>query len=392
MSVYEPIYIVEIDGKLLPEDISDKVESFTYEDHEDKLDELTLDIVDVDLVYVDHPMLQEGCEVKARWGYIGNLSNMRVCTIKEISYDFGTDGVPRITIIAYDKGHKLTGRAARTCWSNKKLEDVVGDIASKHNLKPVVDIPGDYDREFLSQGGKNDFEFLKGLAAEMGCKTWVENDELHFAPNRTTGNATHTFDYRRDGEGLLKSFSVTSNAEKGKGTGAETEVSGIDPIKKQPFEETYTSQEESVTMNLVSGRELNETPHQARHDETGLTKATPSHTKAEAKNEAKGRVRTEGMETIEGRATVIGIPHLMAKDTIRIEGIGQKLSGLWRAKSVRHQISDAGYECEVNAVRGDSNAGTKQLSQGGKTPANNEQKSAEANRSMTPVTKEVDLT
>lgn len=364
--VYEPIRIVEIDGVNLPEDISDNVESFTYEDHEDKMDELTLVVYDEKLAYCDHPMLQEGREVRARWGYIGRLSEVRTCTIKEIDYDFTEDGTAMIHLTAYDKGHKLTGRSSRKCWSNAKVETVVNDIAEKHNLTPVVDIPNDFDREFFSQGGENDFVFLKKLAAEMGCKMWVQNEELHFQRNEASGDASHVFHYRVDATGTLKSVSIKSNAEKGKGTGRETEVAGIDPIKKKPFQETATAKEDDVTINLGDGRERNETPHRKLHDETGLSKATPSHTPTEAKQEAKGRVKSEGMGTVEANAVIIGTPDLKAKQIIRIEGISKKFSGLWRVKSVRHMITSGGYECELEIARSDSNAGSSKLSEGGK--------------------------
>lgn len=353
-SVYEPIRIIEIDGKTLPQDISDKVEQFSYEDHEDKLDELKLTIVDAPIELCDHPMLQEGKDVRARWGYIGNLSEMRTCTIKEINYSFPEDGMPRIDIVAFGKGHKLTGRSARTCWNNKKLESVVSDIAKKHNFTPVIDIPGDSTREFVSQGGKNDMEFLCGLAEEMGCKMWVKNDELHFEPNLTASPAL-TFRYREESLGSLISFSVTTNAEKGKGTGLETEKAGIDPLTKKPFQETATARDEGITIKLDTVRKEQETPPAPRHDESGNAKPTPSHTRQEAKQEARGKVQTSGMGTVEGQAEIIGNPHIKAKDSIRIENISKKLSGVWRVKKVTHSFADDKYTCSLEVVRSDTN-------------------------------------
>lgn len=355
MNVYEPIRIIEIDGAVLPTDISDNVESFSYEDHEDKLDELRITIVDPTLELCDHPMLQEGQEIRARWGYIGNLSEMRVCTIKEIEYNFPQDGTPRISISAFDKGHKLTGRSARTCWSNKKLEDIVSDIAKKHNFTPVIEIPSDSKREFVSQGGKNDMEFLRGLASDMGCKVWVKNDELHFEPYRIN-TPTQTYIYGIEQEGTLLSFNVTVNAEKDKGTGLETEVSGIDPITKKPFKETTTATKEGYAVNMQNGRVEKETPPAQKHDETGQRKATPSHTKHQAQQEAKGKVQTLGMGAVEGRAEIIGDPHLKAKDSIQLENVSKKLSGVWRVKKVLHSIGKEGYTSSLEIVRNDTNA------------------------------------
>jgi phage protein D len=352
VDTYAPIFIVEIDGKELPEDISQHIEDFSYEDHDEKMDKLCIKIADAAMSFVDHPQLQEGKEIRARWGYLGNISEVRVCTIKEIKYDFSQDGVLRIDIAALDKGHKLTGRSARTCWKDKKVKDIVEDIAKKHGLKPVVDIPGDLTREFVSEGGKNDMVFLKELAQDTGCAMWVQNDELHFSPNKVTGPVMK-FRYREDQDGYLQSFSITSKAEDGKGTGGETETAGIDPLSKKEIKETTDSKKTGVTVNLGDSRKENETPHQAKDDETGRVVPTPAPTQAQAKQEGEGKVTTSGMKAVEATAKTIGLPTLKAKDAITIENIGEKFSGNWRVKKVKHHISRSGYSCDLTLVKSD---------------------------------------
>lgn len=366
VETYAPLYIVEIDGKELAEDISQHIESFTYEDHEDKMDELRLTIAKGDLALVDHPQLQEGKEIRARWGYVGNLSEARTCTIKEIEYTFGEDGVARMEVTALDKGHKLTGRSARTCWNNKQVADVVKDIAKKNNLTPKVDIPEDITQEFISQGGKSDMDFLKELARDMGCSVWVTNDELYFEPNKVN-EPVRTFHWREDKDGYLKSLRITSNAEKGKGTGRGTEVAGLDPLTKKPIKETVSAKGNSNGTVDVSGSSMsevsagggslperrteNETPLQAKHDEAGRVVATPVSTAARARRSGKGKVTSASMQAIEATATAIGLPYLKAKDTVTIENIGKKFSGDWRIKSVRHSISSSGYTCELTLCK-----------------------------------------
>ena len=234
-----PVLFVEIGGRELPEDISSHIENFSYEENEKQMDQLNITITKADLNFVDNPMLQEGKEIRVRWGYLNNLSEIRTCTIKEINYSFGEDGLIRIEISAYDKRHKLTGRASRQCWKDKNLSAIVKDIASKHNFKSVVEIDDDVLYEFLSQGAKNDLVFLKELAEDAGCSIWVVNDELHFKPNKIN-EPVYTFRYREDQDGYLQSFRISSKAEKGKGTGLITESSGIDPIKKELIIEQAT--------------------------------------------------------------------------------------------------------------------------------------------------------
>ena len=241
IETYAPTFIVEIGGQKLPEDISAHIERFAYEENEKKMDELSITITKGDLSYVDHPMLQEGKEIRVRWGYIGNMSDIRTCTIKEINYSFGEDGLICMEITAYDKRHKLTGRASRQCWKDKKLSEIVKDIAAKHNFSAVVEVENEDDLlyEFLSEGAKNDLVFLKELAEDAGCSVWVVNDELHFKPNKIN-EPVYSFRYGEDRDGYLQSFRISSKAEQGKGTGRKTEVSGINPLTKKLINEAAT--------------------------------------------------------------------------------------------------------------------------------------------------------
>ncbi|MDD4061896.1 MAG: hypothetical protein PHW08_14510, partial [Kiritimatiellae bacterium] len=63
MDTYAPVFIVEIDGKELPEDITQRVETFSYEEQDEKMDELKIRVIDEHIQFVDHPQLQPGKEV-----------------------------------------------------------------------------------------------------------------------------------------------------------------------------------------------------------------------------------------------------------------------------------------------------------------------------------------
>ena len=369
MNTYEPIFIVEIAGQKIPEDISSHIEKFSYEENEKKMDELKITITKGDLSLVDNKYLQEGKEIRVRWGYVGNLSEIRTCTIKEISYTFAEEGVSRIEITAYDRRHRLTGRASRSCWNNKKISEIVQDVASKHNLKPSVDVPDDIVYEFISEGAKNDLVFLKELAEDSGCSVWVVNDELHFKPNKIN-EPVYKFRYREDKDGYLRSFKISSKAEEGKGTGRRTEVAGIDPLTKKPIVESATQSTKSSSKTRGSGsagtvsvalgdvplpekRIENETPLSSRADESGRVIPSPVPTKIQARRSAAGKVKTAAMKSIEAEAVTIGLPYLKAKDSITIENIGKKFSGNWRVIKVRHEISSSGYTCNLTLNKND---------------------------------------
>ena len=242
IDTYAPQLIVEIGGKKLPEDISNHIEIFSYEEDEKQMDELRITITKCNLEFVDHPLLQEGKEIRVRWGYLGNLSEVHSCTIKEINYAFGEDGLVRIELTAYDKRHKMTGRASRKCWKGKKVSEIVKDIADKHGFDTAIEVEDDVLYEFLSEGAKNDLKFLKELAEDAGCSVWVEGEKLYFKPNKVQ-EPVYKFTYYKDRDGYLRSFRITSKAESGKGTGRGTVASGIDPLTKESISEKVVAGE-----------------------------------------------------------------------------------------------------------------------------------------------------
>lgn len=352
INIYEPVLYITIENKEVAKDISDDIINFSYEDVTDKMDELRLTILDAEMVHIDDPMLQEGKEIKAKWGYVNNLSEIRTCTIKEIEYDFPDGGDPTITIVAYDKGHNLTGRAARTVWKNKTVADIVKDIAGKHKLKPVVQIPDDPPRAFTSQGGKNDMEFLLKLAAEVGCVLKIKNTELSFAP-ASDGGAVVKFIYRAEPDGYLKNMQIKSDAEQGKGAASETTAPGIDPATGKPFAPKSDASQSKYLVNMKDGSEKRETKRDSKHDETGAVAVSTAETAKEAENAAKRKAGSSVKDAIKADIETIGLPYLCAGMTITIDNIGKKFSGDWKIVSVRHIIDDNGYTCDIEAIKKD---------------------------------------
>ena len=359
MERYAPYFYVEIGGTKLPKDIRDHVTSFEYEDDENKMDMLSLVIEDPEMKLVDEPLLQENKEIRVRWGYLGNMSPMRVCTIKEIDYSFGENRVPRLTLKALDKGHCMTGRASRQCWKNAKVSTVAEDIAKKHGFGTAFEIPDDFPREHIAQGGKNDMTFLRELAAEHGCKVWVENEVLHIEPTKEKAPAMK-FAWGKDRDGYLMNLTIKSNAEKDKGAGIGTETAIIDPkTGKAVTRKDSGTADPDWNVPLTEGQPMVETQQQKKADEAGAITQTAAGTPQQAQQASKARVARASRQAVKATAQTIGIPALKAKTTVTIENIGKKFSGLWRVTKVRHSITASGYQCSLELTKGGISAANK---------------------------------
>lgn len=113
---------------------------------------------------------------------------------------------------------------------------------------------------------------------------------------------------------------------------------------------------------IMAQTNANETPLNANPDETGAVISTPATNKTQAKNSAKGKVKTSAMTAIEAEAETIGLPYLKARETITIENIGKKFSGEWRITKVRHEISSSGYTCSLSLAKNNFSGGKKNTS------------------------------
>ena len=154
MALTAPVVLLEIEGQRLPLDVTGNLVAFTYEDHEKELDLLEITLADPYLQLIDHPLLQEGHEVRARFGYADNLSPTKVAVIKEIGYDFPESGAPTITIKAYDKGCKLSaeagaagvgtsGRHTRERHREHPRERTRADAGGDTEYRPVLPAPSE---------------------------------------------------------------------------------------------------------------------------------------------------------------------------------------------------------------------------------------------------------
>lgn len=98
LDTFKPTFLIQIEGHDLSADITQEITSFVFEDNEEELDVLELSVTDRNLQFVDDPLFQEGNEIVARFGYVGNLSPRKKAVIKDIDYDFPEGGDPTIRI------------------------------------------------------------------------------------------------------------------------------------------------------------------------------------------------------------------------------------------------------------------------------------------------------
>lgn len=238
-----PIVLLDIAGHRLSLDLTGGLMAFTYEDHEQAMDVLEVTLADPYLQWIDHPALQEGQEVRVRFGYADQLSPTKVAVIKEIGYDFPESGAPTITLKAYDKGCKLSADQVQRVWERSggiRASDIATAIATEHGLTPVVTPTVDrFPR--LHQSKQSDAQWLAHLAktaradegkGSTGYVFYVEGEELHFHPRGLEQPPVLALEYFTDRQGILRSFRPSTQTKGDAAGGKSAAAVGVNPATK----------------------------------------------------------------------------------------------------------------------------------------------------------------
>jgi len=370
LDTYAPTFLIQIEGRELSGDITQEIRSFVFEDNESKLDVMELTVTDRSLQFVDDPLFQEGNEIVARFGYVGDLSPRKEAVIKDIDYDFPEDGDPSITLRAYDKGFRMAGKENQRVWTKPPpgilYSEIAEEIAARYGLTPKV-TPTKVRHLRVVQSNMSDAEFLKQLAGKArprdgdgvtGYVFYVQDDELHFHPQALDQTPAIVLEYFTDARGVLRSFRPTSWSQGAKGAGTETKAIGVDPRKKETVEHRASNKNtpERTALGkrtyLVDGNTGEET---YQEEESGHVVASPERTEGfheepsqePAQDSAEGAFKKAELGQVEAAALTIGIPSLRAKQNVEVKGVGRKFSGVYYVESVRHEFGESGYACEL---------------------------------------------
>lgn len=366
MNVWPPTFLVSIEGLSLSRDVTQEITSLVFEDNEEASDLLELVIANRNGQFTDDPLFQEGNTVEVKYGYVGNLSGKRKCLIKEISYDFPV-GVPTIQLKAFDKGTNLAANDEQKAWTTAPpgitASDIAEQIAARHGLKAVVEPTADRLPK-IAQANESDAQFLMRLAKEArpvsgkecaGYSFFIEGDELHFHPPGLDSPPKLTLEYFGSGEGLLQSFQPETLTQFNNAGAGQVTAKGVDPRTKETTDHPASNDETpdrpvigEYHFDLETG-EHREEPVQGKIQVDPSVSATRTQDtdREPGKDHADAAFRKAEMGQIKATAVTIGIPTLRAKTNVEIKGVGRKFSGTWYVTSVRHQIGDGGYMCEL---------------------------------------------
>lgn len=357
LGFYAPTFSIKIGGVEQPElknavislDVNDDLENpsmFTLNLHEG------LNIETQEFSWLDNKLLDPGrcADVELSLGYASRAEKSKepviIGKIIALNPSFPSTGIPTLSVQGYDHSfllQKSVVKRARTFENERDYGDVAKKIASEHGLAH-----GDIDStvrpctQMTQSSSESDYTFLKSLAGRIGYEFFVRNKKLYFRKPRDLekevmtlrwGKELTSFSPRLSTAGVVSKVTVRGHNQ----SDPSRPITGVATLKDIGFKEPRAVSAAESVKNCLK-KEVETSEHNI-----------PVCNEEDAKALAKSLLMRANNSLIEGSFECIGIPGLRPGTNVRIEGVGNRFSGKYYIKSVRHSLGGNGYtlSCEV---------------------------------------------
>jgi phage protein D len=335
---------------------SDRLTSMSFTDVAEKTDKLSITLDNRDLKLLGSAYWKKGNEIEVVWGYPGWLAQPRRCVIEKIS------GGDMLKVEAHDKGTLLHKRARMRRFTNLKRSEVAEQIAKENgytaNRRWIQDTK--VRLEEITQQRSTDAQFLQRLARSEGFEYFVDFDGFHFHEAAVRGRPQLLLRYHSDPfHGEIQSFNIEEIITAAMPGGLK--MVGRDRYTKRPFEVVATNdtvQRDTLgaTVELPSTDDAAADPL-AQSIGSFTVLRSFADTEEEAAREVAQRWKRIQLGAVKMTITARGIPSLLAKSTIRIEGLGATADGNYYIEQIQHK-TDVPYMMTLKTKRDGKNAAT----------------------------------
>lgn len=342
-----PEFRILIDGTPLPEEVrSDLVAITVLEDVEATgMFSFALygwDEERMEVKWMDDERFREGGAVEIEMGYKDSLQSLFKGEITALEPDFPSDSHPLLTVRGHDRRHRLMRTRRSRTFLNMTDSDIAAQIAGEAGLCPRTE-GSSVTLDYVIQHNQTDLEFLQERARRIGFEVVVEDRTLLFRPRGHEQSEALTLN--REVE-LLEFYPRLSTL----GQAEEVRVHGWSPQEKKEIVATAGPGDAGSSM---AGNTLGPDAVGRAFGDTGqVAVRQPVQDQAEADQLARGRMREMGLIYIVGEGQCIGDPNLRAGKVVKIEGLGERFSGLYYIISCEHDFrGDYGYRIAFSVRR-----------------------------------------
>lgn len=331
-----------------------RVLKMEVEDNEDKADKLKISVANDDLFHLDSPVWQKGNLVEVSWGYGGFVSPVREFTIDKVS------GGLVLQVEASGKEMEANKVYLERTYLDTTRSDVVISIARELGFTDdqifVQKTTQVY--ETISVARQTLSQFLMEMARRQGFDYYVDFDGFHWHARQLGQKPQLVLRYHVGqagrGSDITKfKFEKASRADvPGKMTWR-----GRDLLSKEDIEVVVSNssvQRQGLAESLeVVGREeaLNAGDPSLGRVGTEAILPTTELSQVSTQEIAEEVFKRVQLKAVELEVEARGRPQLLAKTTIRIEGLGPTLSGVYYVVQAKHKVVPSPYMMTLKLKR-----------------------------------------
>jgi len=347
-SYYAPAFEIEMNGKKLEAEVSKIISSITIDQEINKTNNFRFVVQDEfmegEFRWLGHKLFKFGNNASVKLGYVGNMHQMAVGQIQNISANFFAGVAPTFTVEGVDNAYKfLMEKSEPDTFRDKKDSEIVKEIAERAHLKPVIDDTVQVSPIKRKKGGESYFRFIRNLASG--------NDDFEFS---LAGRSLFFVQAKKDKEAILSlewgreliSFRPALNTSQAV---TEVVVRNWDRQGKRTIEARVRAGEERK-----QERERQSSSQIAREiygDVVRVITERPVRSVDEARQVALAELERASDNFIKGSGETIGIPEIRPGVCIELEGLGAWFKGKYYVEKVTHKINSSGYRTTFEVRR-----------------------------------------
>lgn len=297
---------------------------------------------DLGFLYFDRQTFDFGRTIEVELGDGGATAPAFCGQITGIEGRFIEHRPPEILILAEDRLQDLRMTRRSRTFEDVRLDDVIEDIASEHNLSPEVDIDSPRYRT-LSQLNQSDLAFMRARARMIDAEVWVEGDKLYVQSRSRKKVAALDLTYKQ----RLHEFSVVADLAHQR---THLNIGGWDVSAKESLSvEVDKSVIASELHGGLSGSQVLNDAFGERKE--SIVHCTPA-SEEEARNLAESHYRTIARQFVTGKGVAEGDARLKAGAHVELNGLGDLFNGSYYVNAVHHMFSqDVGYKTQFCVER-----------------------------------------
>lgn len=358
-------FIVEINGSPLPDDVVPLLTTAHVDDSQRLPDLFVLRFRDAERNVVSKTGVKIGSPVTVSV-LTSDISAAQLLISGEVTaLEAEFDGGGTFTLIrGYDPAHRLFRGRRTEAYTQMTASDIATTVAQRAGIKVGAVDATNTVFDHVSQFGSTDWEFLEGLAREVGREISVRQGAFAFTTPQKAGSAPDPAGHPgteplvlRLGADLLRFRSVVTAAQQV----AEVEVRGWGVPSKEALKATAPAKTRSAELPDANPKALADAFGSARYVSTEV----PYATQAEVDAVSQSLAEEVAGAFAEFEGVVRGNPSVRAGTAVSLAGIGSPFDGKYTVTTSRHHFEPGSGYTTAFSVTGQAERSLFSLTSGG---------------------------